>query len=247
VWSGHSRPLPLLLTLLCHVARVPHPNAALFATLGWDSTTAEFLGFCQRPTIKDYQPEITKAAVARGFLPNSTPKTLLLLRLRHSLIPLDTPADPILLPINPALFSPGQMPIVRSHVRFLAVLHGRLALFQMRGLLRGQRPFGNAIPDALLLIRFTSVDLVHSRMSRIMNARSRAGSVVGCGLRGSGTDKHQSPHRKNCEHVADFAGHAGRKPPAKRVVLPANSGEVTKVSVQKSLRSCSVDALARGL
>ena len=136
-------------------------------------------------------------------------------------------------PIRVVPLSPGRVHCAQPYPPS-RVLHGRLALFQMRGLLRCQRPIGNTVPDALLLVRFAAIDLVHSRMSRIMNARSRAGSVVGCGLRSSGTDKHQSPHRKNCEHIADFVGHASRKPPAKRVVLPADSGEVTKVTPQKS-------------
>ena len=124
----------------------------------------------------------------------------------------DAPADAVLLSVNPPLLSLRQMPIMRSHVRLLAVLHGRLTLFQMRGLLRSQSPICNTIPDAFLLMRLAAVDLVHSRMSRIMNARPCTGSVVGCGLRSSGTDKHQSPHRKNCEHVADFVRHADTNP-----------------------------------
>jgi hypothetical protein len=36
------------LGLFCSSCRVPHPNVALFATLGWDSTAMSRLGFLSR-------------------------------------------------------------------------------------------------------------------------------------------------------------------------------------------------------
>ena len=61
----------------------------------------------------------------------------------------DALTDPVLLTIDPPLLRLRQMPVVLGHILLLALLHGGLALFQVRGLLRTQltalHTIGNAI------------------------------------------------------------------------------------------------------
>ena len=88
------------------------------------------------------------------------------------LILIDTLADAILLPINPILFRLGEMTVVRRHVFFLAVLHVGFAVLQITGLFRAQGAVLDATGDAILLVRFTAVYLIHAGTARIDDARS---------------------------------------------------------------------------
>jgi hypothetical protein len=112
----------------------------------------------------------------------------LLLRVAR-LVVRDTAADAVLLAVDALLLGLGQVTIVRGHVGFLAILNRRLALLEIRGLLRAQSSICHAIPNALLLVAFATVYLVYPRMSGINHAGSRARSVVaGGGLRSGGPD-----------------------------------------------------------
>ena len=84
-------------------------------------------------------------------------------------------ADAVLLAIDTALLCLCQVTVVLRHVSLFTVLDGGLALFEMGRLLRSQFSVGDAVSNALLLIRFPSIHLVDPRMSRIDNAWSRTG------------------------------------------------------------------------
>ena len=86
----------------------------------------------------------------------------------------DRVANAILLPINPFLFRPGEVAIVRGHVLLLTPLHLGFAVFQVTGLSRVQGAIADALGDALLLAGLAAVYLIHPGMARIDNAGSGA-------------------------------------------------------------------------
>lgn len=86
----------------------------------------------------------------------------------------DALADAVLLTIDPALLRLGEVAVVLGHISLFAILHIRLALFEVRRLLCAQFTAADAVRDALLLVLFASVDFIHTRMARIDNARTRA-------------------------------------------------------------------------
>ena len=61
----------------------------------------------------------------------------LVLRGVGCLVAMDAAADSILLTVDARLLSLCEVPVVLRHVGLLTVLHGRLALLKMGGLLRG--------------------------------------------------------------------------------------------------------------
>lgn len=85
-------------------------------------------------------------------------------------------ADPVLLTIDAFLFGLRQMAVMSRHIFLFAILYGGLALLEISGLLRIQLAALHAVRDALLLIFFAAIHLVHTRMSRIDNARPRSRS-----------------------------------------------------------------------
>jgi len=90
------------------------------------------------------------------------------------LVLVDALADSILLPINPILLRLGEVTVVRSHVLFLAALHVGFAVLQIAGLSRAQGAVFNAVGDAILLVGFAAVYLIHAGMARIDYARPSA-------------------------------------------------------------------------
>jgi len=71
-------------------------------------------------------------------------------------------------------------------------------------------PALHAIRDTVLLVLFPLIDLVHARMTRINDPRSRTRSVVLlCNRR---SDEHQTTDRKDCERLADCVRHARLNP-----------------------------------
>jgi hypothetical protein len=103
----------------------------------------------------------------------------------------------------------GQVAVVCRHVLLFVILQALLAFFQIRGLSRRELTILHAVGNAVLLILFALVDLVDPRMVGIIHARAGARSV-GL-LRSGGSDKHQTTHCKNCEHLRNF-GHANVNP-----------------------------------
>ena len=94
------------------------------------------------------------------------------------LVFVDGVADAILLAIDAVLLGLGEMTVVRRHIFLFAVLNIRLTLFEIGGLLRAQLAALDAIADALLLVFFATVDLVHARMAGIDDAGAGAGGRV---------------------------------------------------------------------
>ena len=66
-------------------------------------------------------------------------------------------------------------PVVLRHVLLFTFLDGRFTLFQIAGLLCVQRTVLKTIGDAVLLVLFTLVDFIHSRMSGINHTWASAG------------------------------------------------------------------------
>jgi len=126
------------------------------------------------------------------------------------LVPVDAPTDPILLPINSVLLGLGQVAIVRRHVPLLAVLHAGFALLQIAGFFRSQGAVLDAVGDAVLLVGFAAVYLIHAGMARIDDARS--GTRSGCGLGDRGARKHQTSNCQDQEQVREFVDHIGVNP-----------------------------------
>jgi len=90
------------------------------------------------------------------------------------LVPMDTPADAILLPVKPALFRLGQVAVVRGHVFLFPRLQTGFAVLQVAGFFRTQGTVLDAVGDAILLPGFATVYLIHPGMTRVDNARSGA-------------------------------------------------------------------------
>lgn len=86
-------------------------------------------------------------------------------------------ADAVLLTIDASLLGFGEMPVVRRHVFLLAVLHIRLSLFEVGGLLCAELSTLNAIGNALLLVLFALVNFIHTWVARIDNSGTSARSV----------------------------------------------------------------------
>ena len=107
------------------------------------------------------------------------------------LVFVDGLADAVLALVEMILLSLGQMSAMLGHVALLLVLNALFALFQMRGLSRRQLAVLYAVRDALLLVGFAAIDLVHARMAGIDLPRT------GLRLCGSGPNKHQTTRRQN--------------------------------------------------
>jgi hypothetical protein len=86
----------------------------------------------------------------------------------------DRLADAVLLAVDASLLGLREMTVVRRHIFLFAVLDARLTLFEVGGLLRAQLAALDAIGNAPLLVFFALVDLIHTRMARINDARSGA-------------------------------------------------------------------------
>ena len=106
-------------------------------------------------------------------------------------VPMDSPADAILLPVNPALFRLSEVTVVSSHVFLFARLHAGFAVLQTASLLWAQGSILDPVGDTILLASFATVHLVHPRMARIDNAWSSACGGRSWGLSNGGTGKQQ--------------------------------------------------------
>ena len=90
------------------------------------------------------------------------------------LVFVNLPALAVGFAIQLALVLFGEMPVVRCHVFLLVVHEALLALFQPCSLPRRELIVLDAICNAILLILFALVDLVHARMIGIIDAGARA-------------------------------------------------------------------------
>src|SRR6516164_7596388 len=72
----------------------------------------------------------------------------------------------------------GQVSAIGRHVFLLVVLQTLFTTLQARGLSRRQLAVLDPVGNAILLILFALIDLVHARMSRIGYARSGARGVA---------------------------------------------------------------------
>ena len=104
----------------------------------------------------------------------------------------------------------GQMAIVLRHVPLFVVLQALFAMFETSGLSGRQLTILDSVGDAILLIRFAAVDLIHARMSRIHLIRARAGRVLGLSRSRSGN--HQTSYCQGEQRVRDFVCHARLNP-----------------------------------
>ena len=86
------------------------------------------------------------------------------------LVFVDALADAVLLAVDAALLSFGQVAVVFRHVTLLAILNRGLAIFEIRGLASVELAVFHAITDALLLIFFAVVDFIHTRVTGIDDA-----------------------------------------------------------------------------
>lgn len=102
------------------------------------------------------------------------------------LVSVDLTAGFVLFAVQLPLLALGQMTVVSGHVGLLLVLGFLFAIFQVRGLARGQLAAGNTIGDAVLLIGFAGVDFIDARMPGIDLSRT------GLWLRRGGANQHQA-------------------------------------------------------
>ena len=100
-------------------------------------------------------------------------------------------ANAVLTPVEMILLSLRQVPVILGHVALLLVLNALFAPFQMRSLSRRQLTVLYAVRNAILLVGFAAIDLVHARMARIDLSRT------GLRLCSSGPNKHQTTRRQN--------------------------------------------------
>ena len=80
--------------------------------------------------------------------------------------------------VEMALVLLGQVPIVLGHVALFVVLQALLAAFEAGGLSRSELVIFDAVRDAVLLIGFSAVDLVDTRMSGIDLSGAGCGRIV---------------------------------------------------------------------
>jgi hypothetical protein len=113
------------------------------------------------------------------------------------LVPMNTPADAILSPVEPMFFRLSQVAVVRGHVFPLPRLQAGFTVFQAAGFLRAQGAVPDPVGDAMLLPGFAMVYLIYAGMARIDNAWSSARG--GSGLGKGGTGKHQPSDSENQE------------------------------------------------
>src|SRR5579862_5640650 len=104
------------------------------------------------------------------------------------LVFVDALAHIVLAVVEVFLLSLGQMSVVSGHVPLLRILNLLFAVFQTRSLSGRERAILNAIGDAVLLIGFAAIDLVHARMARIDLSRT------GLRLSRGGANEHQTTH-----------------------------------------------------
>src|SRR5579863_2855616 len=97
--------------------------------------------------------------------------------------------------IELALVVLREMAIILSHIAFFVILQALFAALQMGSLAGREFVVLHAVGDAILLVGFTAVDLIHARMAGIDLARPGAGRVLS--LRSGRSDNHQTTHCKD--------------------------------------------------
>jgi hypothetical protein len=140
-------------------------------------------------------------------------KTVLLVGV---LVFVDSLAHVIRFAVELALVLLGEVAVILGHVSLFIVLQTLLAPLQARGLPRRQPPVLDAVGDAILLVGFTPINLVDSRVAGIDLARAGAGRIAVLGLSSGGSERHQTAHCQDCEGLRDSIRHA-RVNPRERV------------------------------
>jgi hypothetical protein len=106
--------------------------------------------------------------------------------------------------VEMALVLLGQVPVVLGHVTLFVVLQALLAAFEAGGLSRSELVIFDAVRDAVLLIGFSAVDLVDTRMSGIDLSGAGSGRIV-LGLSRGRSDDHQTAdcqgEQRRLDHV----------------------------------------------